>query len=85
MFIFEWIINIDDYPSEYHTQLLRLSAGEAIVNEQYAVLYDGFSQRGEQYWANLLPRVTKKVIKKKVEEFKTVETVYDFIFHYNFL
>jgi len=44
------------------------------VNEQHAVIYDGYSQRGKTFWNNLLPKVTKKVNKKKAEEFKSVET-----------
>lgn len=68
-------MSLDDYPSEYNLQLLRLSAAEAIVNEQHAVFYDGYAQRKKSFWQNLLPRVTKKVHKKKVEEVKAVESV----------
>ena len=45
------------------------------MNEQNVVLYDGYAQRKKSFWQNLLPRVTKKVLKKKVEEVKAVESV----------
>ncbi|CAI2370676.1 unnamed protein product [Moneuplotes crassus] len=68
------IITSDDAPSEYHLQLLRLSAGEAIVNDQHAIIYDSYSQRRKKFWADLLPKANKKSLKKKAEEYKTGES-----------
>jgi hypothetical protein len=56
-------------------QLLRVSAGEAIVNDQHVIIYDGYSQRKQSFWSNLLPKVTKKVLKVKPDEYKTVKSV----------
>lgn len=69
---------IADAPSEYNLQLLRLSAGEAIVNDQHAIIYDSYSQRRKKFWADLLPKAGKKSLKKKAEEYKTGETVHIF-------
>jgi len=56
-------------------QLTRLSAAEAIVNEQHVVLYDGYAQKQSRFWSNLLPKVIKKAAKKKPEEMKSQESV----------
>ena len=56
-------------------QLVRLAAAEAIVNEQHVVLYDGYAQKQPRFWNNLLPKVMKKAVKKKIEEVKVQENV----------
>ena len=60
------VLIITDGPmSEYYLQLLRLSAAEAIVNEQQVVIFDQFAQRGTDFWKKLLPKVTKRTSRIK--------------------
>ena len=63
-------MGLEDYPAEFGLQMIRLAAAEAMVNEQKAVVFDGFMKRGREFWTKLLPKVAKAKRKEGSEERK---------------